>query len=475
MKVLLIVPPKKSYFGLEKFPPVGLGYIATALRKHNHEIQIVDCVRDQISLSGLKQVIEEKKPDVVGITVWSLSLKEASDALKLAKSLNNVVITVVGGPHPSAMPKETMNFLKEADFGFQGEGETGMPLLLDYLSKRSLKLSDIPGLLWMNNGEICSNPPVFQEDLDSLGFPSWDLMNPQFYWQAGSTLVKHSAFLITTRGCPFPCTFCSASIIAGRKIRKRTLDNIISEIKMLISNYNVNHFVIFDENFTFERDRAIEFCKRVLNEKLKLKFSLPNGVRLDTLNEELLLVMKKAGFSRILAVGIESGSDRVLKLMKKNVTKAQIKEKVMLMRKIGFKPIGYFILGFPGERKEEMLESVSFAKELKLYRAAFTPFLPLPNTEIFNKLVKEGEISPDFDFTLLSTDKITYAPCGMSFKELDDMRRYALLKIHMQPRVLFNFLKDYSSLRFALSKFFNIFILRKNISLLNDSETGNKK
>jgi len=141
---------------------------------------------------------------------------------------------------------------------------------------------------------------------------------------------------------------------------------------------------MLDENFTLNKQRVTDFCQKILNEKVKFKFMLPNGVRLDTLDEDLLKLMKQAGFMKRMAVGIESGSERILKMIKKQLTKELIREKIELMNKVGFQPIGFFILGFPTETREEMQETINFAMSLKLYRAAFTCLIPLPGTEIFN-------------------------------------------------------------------------------------------
>ncbi len=213
-----------------------------------------------------------------------------------------------------------------------------------------------------------------------------------------------------------------------------------------------------DDNFTLNRRRAMEFCQRIILEDVEFTFTLPNGVRLDTLTEDLLKLMKRAGFSKRIAVGIESGSERILKMIKKNLTKEKIREKIELMNRTGFQPIGYFILGFPTETRAEMQETINFAVSLKLYRAAFTPLIPMPGTEIFDTLVKDDELPADFDFINLSTDKVNYAPKGISKEELDKIRRKAILKFHLKPRVVLNYMQDYNSFIFAVKKIVNLFL-----------------
>jgi radical SAM superfamily enzyme YgiQ (UPF0313 family) len=340
-----------------------------------------------------------------------------------------------------------------------------MPLLLRKIDNNDKQLADIPGLIWKDaQNNIHINEQCFIEDLDSLGFPSWDLIRPEEYYQAGTLLPKQTACIISTRGCPYQCAFCSVHTITGRQLRHRSIGHITEEIRFFIKNYKTKTFVLPDENFTLLRDFVIEFCESILKEGFKLKFIFPNGVRLDTLDRELLILMKRAGFGPEIAVGIESGSDRVLKLMKKNLNKEKIKEKVALLNEMGFKTIGYFILGFPGETEEEIKETINFALKLKLYKAGFTPFLPLPGTEAYNYLMDNNQLPRDFDFSLLDTDSVTYAPLNMTTGQLDAWRKKAILRFNLRPYILCQFFMDYNAFRFGLAKFTNIFLRRKNVS-----------
>jgi len=459
MRILLMSPIKETYGGLGEAPPLGLGYLATALRREGHDVAILDCVNKRFTFEMLENYISRNNFELIGITVYSAALKQVKRSLEIIKKVKPETITIVGGPHPSAAPIHTLSFLKEADFAFRGEGEIGFPLFVKYLENRQKdRFKDVPGLVWREGEKIVFNEPIFHQNIDDFDFPAWDLIRPDEYGQPGSIVPKGWAYIITSRGCPYSCTFCSAHIIAGRKMRYRSIENVIQEIKSLYSRYGIRKFSILDENFTLNRLRAKEFCQKILNEDVKFEFMLPNGVRLDTLTEDLLKLMKRAGFSKRNAVGIESGSERILKMMKKNLTKEKVREKIELMNRMEFQPIGYFILGFPTETREEMQETIDFAMSLKLYRAAFTPLIPLPGTEIFDTLVKNNELPADFDFSKLSTDKINYAPKGISKEELDRIRRKAILKFHMRPRVILNFMQDYSSFIFAARKFVNLFL-----------------
>lgn len=461
MKILLVAPYKKSYYGLGKFPPIGLGYLATSLREKDYEVEILDCLKEDINSEGYKKYIINSRPDVVGINSWSSSVKEVREILEITKGVDNRIITIVGGPHPSAVPLESMDFFSDAKFGFKGEAEIGLPMLMDKLSKkRGIDIKQIPGLIWGGNDRWNVNEQVFHEDLDSFDYPSWDLIRPQEYSQPGTITFGKTAPIITTRGCPYLCTFCSPHIIAGRKLRYRSTENIIQEIKLLRDRLCIKKIAIMDENFTLNKDHALSLCHRIIKEKINMEFSLPNGIRLDTLNEELLVLMRKAGFNPSVAVGIESGSERILKMIKKHLKKETIREKIALMGKCGFRPIGYFILGFPTETVEEMYETLRFARELKLYRAGFSPLFILPGTEIYNELKYRGELPDNYDFSSLSTDEITYAPCGVTLKDFEKIRKNIILKFNMQPRVILDYMCDLNSFIFALVKFRAIFLRR---------------
>ncbi|UCD15130.1 MAG: B12-binding domain-containing radical SAM protein [Candidatus Omnitrophota bacterium] len=463
-RILLVAPYKNSFLGMAKFPPLGLGYLATSLKRQGYTVKILDCLQAQIDSSKYRRYLLEEEPDVVGINSWSCSVNEVKEMLEITKAVDRKITTVVGGPHPSAVPYEAMSYFTGADFGFKGEAEIGLPMLVDGLiNKKEPYLSKVPGLLWRERGQLIVNQQIFYERLDDFGILSWDLVRPAEYAQKGTIVSGDTAPIITSRGCPYLCTFCSPHIVSGRKIRLRSPGHIIKEIKLLKEEYGIKRIAIMDENFTFSKEHTAAVCHKIIQEKIKMRFFLPNGVRLNTLDKELLSLMKKAGFLANIAVGIESGSERVLKLIKKGLNKEMIKTKVRLLRQSGFRPIGYFILGFPTETKKEMYETLKFAKELKLYRAAFSPLLILPGTEIYEYLKKNAELPTNYSFSSLVTDSVTYAPSGITLKEFSNIRKDIVFKFNLQFRVLLDYMRDWNSFVFAAVKFFSIFLRRKKV------------
>jgi len=444
LKVLLMRPYADSD---ELIPPVGLGYLATALRE-KHEVQILDGIKEKLTLEKFADILRKGRYDIVGIHLFTYQIKLVSEYANLIKKILPDAKIVLGGPHPSCSPENIFEFFSEIDWAFKGEAEIGFAKLADLVSGNSLsneQLAGVPGLIWRNDGGTQVNTQVFVENLDELGQPSWDLLRPDTY-----PLAPHGGFfknypiapIMTTRGCPYSCTYCAGHLVSGRKIRSRSVAHIIEEIKLLYDRYGIREIHIEDDNFTFNREAVKEFCRQLKVNNLKISWTCPNGIRLDTLDEELLLAMKDAGLYSV-SVGIESGSDRILKAMKKNLNTAQIREKIGLIKKCGLAVSGFFILGYPSETKQEILQTIRFAVELDLDRAGFFIFKPFPGTEVTADLLKSGELNPEQNdqWAYYVLADAVYAPTGLTKKELKDLRTRALVSFYFRPKIIFRFFK----------------------------------
>ena len=444
MKVLLVKPYNLSD---HIQPSLGLGYLATSIRQ-GYDVEILDCVKDRIKPADFHKILEKNKPDIVGIQCYTYDLYNVKEMLRQCKARN--IKTLLGGPHPSAVPVETMEFFgADLDYAFQGEAEVGFKKLLDNLSNPSgAGLGEIPGLVFRNKGTIYANEKHFPKDLDGLGLPSWDLIRPETYPEA-----QHGAFfkkfpiapIITTRGCPYLCTFCAGSLISGRALRKRSPDNILREIKGLYDDRGIREFHIIDDNFTLDRIFAIAFLKGLKSLNLDMSWAVPNGVRMDTLDDEMLTLMKDTGLY-LISLGIESGSDRILRSMKKNITTKKIREAVGLIRKHRIDIAGFFILGFPGETKGDIKATIKFSRELNLIRANFFTYLPFPGTESFNKLKLEGKID-DINLRRFYFMNAAFTPEGISKEKLKQFQRRAFLGFFLRPGILIKNLAGIRSFR----------------------------
>jgi len=443
-----MIPINRSYVIM---PSLGLGYLASLLKKQNHEVEILHCIKEDFSFENFEEYMQKNRFDVVGIQMMTYDLNPTNKHAKIIKSISPETIIVAGGAHPSGDPEGTLNTTKEIDYAFVGEAEIGFPLFIECIKKinnenKNEILDNIPGLVWREKNKIKCNAPKYVENLDEIDFPAWDLMDPRTYPEA-----PHGAFiksypyapLIITRGCPFQCTFCAGKSITGHKIRKRSVKNTIEEIEFLIKNYNVKEFLIEDENFTLHKHLVYEFCNAIINKNLKIYWSCPSGVRLDTLNEEMLKLMEKSG-CHSLAVGVEFGSQKIHDLTKKHLTLETIKEKLDLFKKTNIRVTGFFLMGIPGETKEDMKKTIEFAQQLHIHRAQFNNFMPLPGSEIYKQLEKEGKLT-NLETQHFFVHDVGYVPEGMTKNEIKNMQRRAYLSFYLRPKILYEVLKDVTS------------------------------
>lgn len=436
MKVTLIAPPKAGMNYLQGHPPIGLGYVATALRKLGHAVDIQDSIINGWSVQDVVDHVSRTGPDMVGITVFSSALLNTFEILESVKRNNPKIITIVGGPHPTAVPEHTLQYLRDADFAFRGEAE--IPLeQFDKALKGQAKVSSVPGLIWREDGSVRCNEIVEHNDLEDFGLPSWDLIDPRKYFKCAVIGDKATA-IYASRGCPFGCKFC---VKLGRKLRHRKVEDVWQEISFLNKDYGIERFHLGDEGFPINIGYVKDFCRFMIEKKARFKFEAARGIRLNTMDKEMLGLMKKAGFGKFFAVGIESAVPRVRELMDKQLSQEELTSGLALLNKYGFRPDGNFILGYPGETRGEMLQTIDWAVRTKhLWGASFTPFIPLPGSPIVDELLAKGEFPKDFDFTQLGTDRVLYAPKGMTTQELDDIRKLAIKRFYFRPRIVLNFI-----------------------------------
>jgi radical SAM superfamily enzyme YgiQ (UPF0313 family) len=420
-----------------------------------------------MGFDAFARAIKDNKPDLVGFQVWSCDVANVRKSLALVKAADASIITLVGGAHPSGVLEETLRHFPQADYAIRGEGETGLPLLVDRLAgKTAAGFDSIPGLIWREGGAIRCNPNILVEDLDSLGLPAWDLIDPRTYPEAphqGFLKAFPIAPIFTTRGCPFSCTFCATRTLTGRKIRYRSTAHVIAEIKLLRERYGVKEIHVEDDNFTMDKDYVRRFCNAILNDRIDVYWYCSSGLRLDSLDEEILTLMKKAR-CYTLSVAIESGSQRVLDLMNKNLRLEVVRAGVKLMNKVGFKPTALFMIGFPGETREEMEATLRFALELDLKRAQFAIFHPLPGTAIFDELKAKGELE-ELDWAKLKPSEAAYRHGELSPAELKAFQRKAFLRFHLRLRILFYQLREIHSpghLLFLIRRVFAMLFSRQS-------------
>ncbi|MCL5773732.1 MAG: B12-binding domain-containing radical SAM protein [Firmicutes bacterium] len=447
MKVLLTgCVRKKSQKSFVSIPKLGLGYIATSLRKAGHDVLYLDCQKENMEIKGFKEYLKLHKPDAIGLQVPSCDFSSALQMTAACRETLPRSKVIAGGPHISATGEEALKALNNADFAFHGEAENGMVMLLNYLEGKKDSLDKIPGLIYRHEDGIRVNKACFPADIDSLGFPSWDLLKPESYLTA-----PHGAFfkqtpaasIITTRGCPYSCAYCSVKFNTGNILRKRSIPHIMEEIKLLRKEHGIKEIHIEDDNFTFHRAFVEEFCLSMMKENPGITWALPNGIRLDTIDENLLKLMEKAGCYST-AVGIESGSPRILSEMNRSVTLEKMIEKVNLISSsTNIRITGAFILGFPAETHRDLDSTIDLAVKLPLNRAYFGLFMPYPGTEVFQSLVLSGKLDPKkICWDICLSNMTIIPPDEVSKKELRSYRNKAYWKFYSRPKIFLPILKE---------------------------------
>ena len=437
VKMLLIQPNYRSiysYAGSKTatpiYPPLGLAYIAAVVREKGHEVKILEANAFDLTHEQIKEVIEKYNPDFIAITGASSMMDEIT---KLCSFLPKNVKVIFGGIHASSMPEEVLRDYPRIDYLVRGEGEEA---IIGILEGKPLK--DILGVSFRDKkGKIIHNKDApFIEDLDSLPFPARDLlpMHKYFSFEARKYPID---YIVSGRGCPYHCIFCADFITSGRKMRARSAENIVAEIKHLVEKYGTQEIDFQDDNFTLYPDRVKKFCDLMIKTELNKKviWKVANGVRCDKLSLPMLKHMKKAG-CYMLSLGIESGNQKILDKMRKAEKLIDIKNAAEWCAEAGIQTRGLFIFGLLGENRKTMLDTIRFAKSLPLDTATFHVCIPMPKTEYWNIIQKEGQLLD------VSWDKYTAYSEG-AFKHGDvtpelmsEMQKRAYKEFYLRPSLI---------------------------------------
>jgi radical SAM superfamily enzyme YgiQ (UPF0313 family) len=446
VKVLFLRPVTPSAIILNLIPPIGIGYLAAVSREAGYDVAFLDCILKKLDYESFEKELRRLMPDVVAVSAFSHDIPSARKTASVVKKVNPEIKVIVGGPHPSGMPQDTLNILQDVDFAFKGEAERSIVKLLKFIENKEGDVREIRGLIWREGDKIRVNEQDFPENLDEIPYPAWDLMKPGDYPDAPQGVIFRQspvAPILITRGCPFRCTFCAGWTVTGRKIRSRSINNVKGEIELLYNKYGVREIHILDDNFSMNIDFVKEFCKWLIETGWHISWCCPNGLRCDTLDEETVRLMKRSGCYYI-SIGVESGSDRVLQDMKKGLSSDKIRAQVKMITDAGMDVNGFFILGYPGETEEDIRKTIDFSKELDLTRAAFYSYMPLPGTESYERLLELKEIRA-IDFDKMTEMTVAYAPRGISREKLKQLQRKAHLEFYLRPKIMFKLLKEIKS------------------------------
>ncbi|HLD43164.1 MAG TPA: radical SAM protein [Candidatus Nanoarchaeia archaeon] len=446
MNILFINPPLQNLIQAEtpKFvttdrgynPPMGLIWLATCINAWtSHKALVLDTQVEGMSYEDVKRKVREINPDVVGMAALTFTLLDSLNLAKAIKEINPCIKIVFGGPHATMFPNETIR-QPNVDIVVAGEGEKTFTELIENLHSDE-KLRQVSGIYFKNKeGRVIVTPPKpFIQNLDELPMPDRTLTPYKKYY---SVLSKANPLttMVTSRGCPYLCTFCDRPQAGGKTFRARSAKLVVDEMESC-KQLGINEILFYDDTWTLNRRRAKEICDEILSRKLEIIWDC--RTRVDSVDEELLKLMKKAGCERI-NFGVESGTVKGLQTVKKGVTIPQIEKAFRLCKEVGMDRLGYFILGLPGETKEEMLETIRFAKKLKPSFCHFTVFTPFPETEVWRDLLSQGNTSVMEAWKKYAENPTTaFDPptCGLYPKEeLFKMCEHAYKSFYFRPRYI---------------------------------------
>ncbi|MFH1045786.1 MAG: radical SAM protein [Candidatus Omnitrophota bacterium] len=437
MKILLVHAP--IFFNTVKrnvledtanaAPPLGLAYLASMV-KNDSAVEIVDA--QGLSEEELKNKIAAAGAEIVGISATSASAQNAERIAGLAKEINPQTFTVLGGPHLTAAPEDTMELFTSLDLGVIGDGEE---IFREIVRRRLQKKScqDLAGVAYRDNGTIKVNPPGKLLPLDELPFPAWELLPPpqRYSFNPSAYRRRPHCIVIASRGCPYQCIFCHVSRFRPT-IRYRSARNIVDEIEYLMRNFGIKEVRFGDELFAVNKRWAGEVCQEIRQRKLKLIWSCE--ARADSMSEEFAHTLKAGGCWQI-TMGVESGSPVILEKIKKGISLEQVKNTIKWAHQAGLSVRAFFMLGFPFESREDLQKTINFAAGSDLDYASFGYVVPFPGTELYRLCMELGYYDKlgwrRFDSTL---HKPGCPPPGMKDEELAALLKRAYRSFYFRPR-----------------------------------------
>jgi anaerobic magnesium-protoporphyrin IX monomethyl ester cyclase len=431
-KAMLILPPSKSAIqstlGVTG-PPLGLGYLASALENNGHEVRVIDSLAMGYDLADVKRAVQKFDPELVGITATTPAIYDAYAIARVAKEVNPDCRTILGGPHVTFMAKETLKECPQLDVVVKGEGEQTIAELAS-----GKKLGGIKGIAFRKKGKITENEKRgFVKNLDEIPFPAYHLLPMKKYEMKD---IKFSA-MVTSRGCPFQCVFCSSSKLCGKIWRGRSPENVLEEIKLLREKYGVREIEFLDDTFTLNKERTKALCALIRKEKVDITWSCSS--RVDTINEGLARELKEAGCHSIY-LGVESGSQRSLNFLKKGINLNQAKKAVTVLKKLKLNTVSTFIIGIPGETVKAIEKTIKFAKKLTPTLAQFTLLTPYPGTEIYD-FARKNDLLLTKDWSKYTTlDPVMKLP-RFTARKLKGLLRKAYINFYCRPAQILRIFK----------------------------------
>jgi anaerobic magnesium-protoporphyrin IX monomethyl ester cyclase len=432
-KVLLINPPQKTRYPQ---PPLGLASVAAVLEGSGHTVKILDMPALRLSGTSVFEIIRQEKPDVVGISAMTPTINAALNVAKKVKEANKSILVALGGPHATILPEETLKNSAFVDAIICGEGERTFLDLVNLPRDNQTGMDQILGLTYRKENIVKSNPSApLIPDLDILPFPAFHLL-PLDKYRMHPPFGRRKPIMpiITSRGCPYRCVFCSKSVF-GKKYRVNSPNYVVSEIKFLIERFGVREIKFYDDSFTLNRQRVLEICRQFKEHKIDVQWTCETRVNL--VDRDLLAIMKDAG-CYMIEYGVESGVQDILNALKKDVTLDQVYNAFKLTHNAGIETVAYFMLGSPGESVRTIEETIAFSKKLDPDFAQFSIATPFPGTELYKLALQDGQVPNNWNgyvyADLESVDNPSFNSKLLNRAELGALNKKAYLAFYLRWR-----------------------------------------
>lgn len=476
INLVLVNPPLsiEARYGVKsqsggQTPPFGLACLAAAARSRGFETGIVDAAVLGLSALETAQEVVRLGATVVGLTAATIAIQSAAEVAAFVKQLNQNLTVLIGGPHLTALPEETMRRFVEFDIGVIGEGEITLTELLSTIMAGH-DCENVSGLI-LRRGASTFRTPVREPimDLDTLPPPAFDLLPDlaKNYCPPVHTVRRlPAALLVASRGCPGKCVFCDRSVF-GNRLRSWSADYTLRIIEELVSRYGIKEIQIRDDNFLAFPKRLEELCLGLINRQLDLIWTCAG--RVDMVTPERLELMHKAGCWQIW-YGIESGNEEILQKIGKYITLAQIHRAVKMTKAAGIQPCGFFIIGHPGETDETMQETIDLACRLPLSDAHFSFMTPFPGSELYVKAREFGTFQADWSD--LNGWKPTFVPQGLTAEDLERASKRAFRSFYFRARIIIEYLRRIRSIAHLKLYFYGFRALLQWLTKTNTSVSG---
>ena len=458
--LFVTLPPHEAI--LSTVAPLGQLYLATELKNKNVSVKILDCAKEKINWKLMYEKIESIAPQNIGLTLYTSFFAETRRFITDIRNLLPQTKIILGGPHATAFPKPTFTRLNP-DILVKGEGEHVIfPIIESLNNKRPDMLSTIPGLIFRDNSEeIIETPGVNRiKDLDALAIPDWSLLPPEEYpYNTMGNMNRDFPVggMITSRGCKYNCPFCAGKSVYGSGVRYRSTEHVLEEIKLLVNQYGVKDIAIYDENFANKKEHAFNICKAIIDQNIKVKWCLPNGIKIQDIDDDLIDVFKRSGCHRLI-LGLETLDEEVQRINRKLIDIEKSIQTVQKMRKAGIVVGTFIIVGLPGETKRSVENTYKLLKRFRLdFMMPPSVFVPTAGSEYSYKFGIENN---DFStITSTYTKGTGKSYCELSWNELKKYQRkfvilagYTMLShiFRNLPYIRFkNFMSYLNFIRFA--------------------------